>query len=677
MKKRTIFSDIFILPAVLGILVLIMIISSPVTMPEGCKFYFTVIFSVLIPGIAVCRILCMPQTDILEEVVCGYGMGYVLVILQYFFLAFCHKLQLFSYVQFVVGGAAVIFLFGSMRKGRIVTKEEIKKGGYLLFGFILLVFSIRYFTYYGLNLLPSAEQDVTFPIQDILYYIGNAVSAKKGFPLKEFRFLGPTFKYHYFGSIFLGVMSMLTGIDALKLEVCLQWIQPVILGVSAFYVLMRRMKIQGRFCFLGMLLFLFTAGRESLVYVAYQQIMYKSPFGYDLGLAMGILFVLYLYMQHSLQKFHFGVFAMTMLSFFACEGTKAPIAVVLLFFAGCVCFLWLLSPGKRKWSFFYGIPLVIIFLAVFFGFVSDGMSTLTTNAAGLRFDVTGHLYECGLGKLYFEWTAQGVPGWLGKLAILLMYFIGCNITVYCLLLVFIQKAIRLKASWFFSFDGCVLLSVVFGLVLTLLTKQTGNSQMYFAMTSFPFAVILSMRLWNQFEIQKEAISGKLFYGVFAVLFLVGVISFVQVLSPFLMGGHRKLIGTDTCAQVNNSITFEEMEAYEWIRTNTPEDAVCMTNVILDDAQYESFVVGVCTERQMYMEGWRYVAGYLPSEMLEQRRNMIRGFFRGEETAVENILDEKIDYIIWVKRYNEEGEEKYCLGTKVFENSAVSVYDVLG
>lgn len=265
----------------------------------GYRFYFYVIFSVLIPGIAVYRLLRIPQTNSMEEIVCGYGLGYGLVILQYFIFAFFQKLSFFTLGQILFNGSAFLYFLWSTitRAQTFAQKSDMKKDWCPLILLVLLIFGIRYVSYYGLNLLPSLGQDVIFRTQDILFYIGNAVSAKKGFPLEEFRFFGQTFKYHYFGSIFLGAASLFTGIDTLKLEVCLQWIQPIILVPFSFYVLMRRMKIQRRFCFLGLILLLFTAGAELLVYVAYQSIMYKAPFGFDLGLAMGILFMLYFYIQ--------------------------------------------------------------------------------------------------------------------------------------------------------------------------------------------------------------------------------------------------------------------------------------------------------------------------------------------------------------------------------------------
>nr|WP_296466647.1 hypothetical protein [uncultured Acetatifactor sp.] len=672
-SRKPVFSNTFAVISFLGLLILIMTIGSPVTTGEGLSFFLYLVFSVLAPGMAVFRLFRIPQTDAMEEVLCGFGFGYVSVIAQYFLLASLKWLPFFPYLQAIVALCSVGYLVLSSKKAPEIFRW---KEWCLLAVLISVVFGIRYVTYYGRNMLPSPEQDVVFPTQDILFYVGNAISAKKGFPLEEFRFSGQIFKYHYFGSIFLGATSILTGIHTLKLELCLQWLLPMIQVASFAYMLMRRMKIHRNLRIVGMCALLFTAGRELLVYVAYQHIMYVSPFGFDIGLAMGILFVFYLYIQQGLQKFHFGVFAASLLSFFACEGSKAPIAVVLLFFVGCMCLMWLLSSGRRAWAFLYGLPLVAIFCAVFFGFVSDGLSTVTTNVTGLRFDLTGHLYESGLGKVYFALTARGVPGLAGKLAVLLMYFLGCNMAAYGLLCLSAAASIRRKKVPLLSFEGCLLSVVGFGLLLTLLTKQQGNSQMYFAMTSFPLAVILSMRLWSLLQIGREKGSGKPFICAAAILLLSGVISFVHILAPSFAEGREKLAGKSACGQMSNSLSYLESEAYGWVRDMTPENAVCVTNAVLEDAQFESFVIGVCTERQMYMEGWRYVAGYLTDEAISGRRNLVRSFFEGDEAAREAILDAGVGYVVWVKRYSGgEGAEACFSGNKVFENPAVSIYEI--
>ncbi len=666
-------------PLLITLFTVFMIFSSAVTVKEGCSFILFQVFSVFIPGMALFQLLRIPDTDTFEISLGGYSLGYVLIIIQYFIFASANALHLLKSFQILIGAVSAFYLYRSYSRfsnkpQTAAPKAEIKIDHAIVVIFAVLVFGIRYFTYYGQNLLPSPEQNVTFPTQDILFYIGNAVSAKKGFPLEELRYAGQIFKYHYFGSIQLAVTSLVTNINALQLELSLQWTQSLLMIISTFYLLLRRMKLSKKLCALGMGIFLFSAGIEHIVYVTYQHIMYNTPFGFDIGLTLGLLFLFFIYVQYTSKHFCPGVFAGALLSYFACEGSKAPIAVVFLALAGYVCFIWLFNPQKRKWAFLFGIPLVTIFLVTFFVFVSDGFKTVTTNTTGLKIDLTGHLYECGLGRLYFEWTAEGFPSLLGKLTILLLFYFGCNMITYFLLSVMTVKSFAKNKAGLLSFESSLFIALFIGLFLTLATKQQGNSQMYFAMTSFPLALILSLKLWNTMPMPFQYKRNKLFYICSSILLLVSFLCFIHILSPSVQKGIQKIQGDDTFSANNNSLSYTEKAAYDWVRAETAPDALCVTNIILDDNQYESFIVGVCTERQMYMEGWRYTSGYIDESLLFQRKELIASFFNGKQDAQKKMKDSGADYAIWVKRYGSPSSDWATpFGTKVFENEAVSVY----
>ena len=664
-------------PILLGFYIFLMVAVSPITFEQGLAFFAYQVFSVWVSGMAIIKLLKIPECDSIERILCGYSMGYVWSIIQYFIFAIIDALQWLKPFQIVF----CLFSLGYLVRGSEIMDvdkngNEIKKEWAIVAILFTLVMGIRYVTYYGLNLLPSMEQPVTFPTQDILFYIGNAISAKKGFPLEEFRYAGEVFKYHYFGSIHLAVTSLITGIETLKLELCLQWISSSLIVISTFYCLLRRMNLVLNLRILGMVILLFTAGKELIVYVAYQHIMYKSPFGFDLGLAMGIFTIMFLYIQYQNSKMHFGLWGGTLLAFFACAGSKAPIAVIILSLAGCICGLWLFSSSTKKRAFIYGTSLLVSFLIIFFGIVSNGLDTITTNSTGLVFNPTGHLYECGLGKLYFEWTAQGMPEVLGKALILVLFFFDCNFVTYFLMLIFTGQLIKQGLRKSFSFEGSMLLTACVGLLFTLLTKQQGNSQMYFAMTSFPVATIASIKIWNDSN-EMRALRKRIALNICVlVLLCLSFTNFIQILAPTFQEGLNKLEGTDTFSQESNSLTYEEQEAYTWIRENTEENAVCVVNLVKDENQYQSFIVGVCTERQMYIEGWRYVAGYISSDKIEQRRECIKNFFHGDEDAYREILEADVEYVIRVKRYEAlETEWHSSLGTKIYENKAVEVYRI--
>lgn len=663
-----------IFPGMIALGVLFMTMWSGITFGQGMVYLLFQIFGILIPGRAFIDFLGIKKINSVEKVAWGYAFGYIVNIVQYFCLAAFGRLEWMRWLQILVSVVAIVIL--SIKRKNTDTADAqsiiVERKEWLPIGISLgISMAIRFFTYYGRNLLPTRTQDVTFPVQDILFYVGNAISATKGFPVEEFRFAGQQFYYHYFGSVQLGVTSLVTGIDALSLELCLAWMQPILLLIPSFWCLLRRMNICYKKSVLGLFIFLFTAGWELIVYVAYQHIMYVTPFGWDIGLAFGVLTVTFMYMQYQSTKVEWGIWLAVLLTFFVCEGSKAPLAVVILSVFGCVCALWLIGiQGKRYLAFVYGIPLLLGFIVIFFGIVSNGFSTVTTNTSGLKFSLTGHLYECGLGKMYFEWTNRGMSQILGKVLILVFFYFGCNLVTYYLFAINSAYLIGERSiKRILTFEGCLLVGVCCGLILTLITKQTGNSQMYFAMTAFPLALIFSLKVWNGHAYKK-----RLFYGGLIVSLLLSGWCFIQILYPSIVEGYEKISGKSDFSQESNSLTYEEMQAYQWIRENTEEDAICINNVITTEEQYQSFIVGVCTERQQYMEGWRYVIGVMEAEQVFERREEVCAFYNGEQLFENGILEDKTVYVIWTQRYGTTPAEiEHLLGSKVFDNGAVKVY----
>lgn len=635
----------------------------------GFLFFLYQILAMLLPGYVLLRLLRIPAENTLEAAVWGYGAGYILNIIEYLLLGFSHCLFLLPILQLLLAIVAVFILWHTAHKRKNALPLPAISDWLIPAGVFAVVFALRFFTYYGRNLLPLSTQPVTFPNQDILYYIGNTISAMKGFPLQELRYAGETFYYHYFGSLQLAAVSLSTGIDALTLEICFTWIQPVLLLVFSSWCLLKKMYRRNHLALAGLVMLFFTTGRELIVYVASQHILYVSPFGWDIGLSFAILTLTFIYLQFTHEKFQIGLLIMTLLSFFACEGSKAPVSVVILLVLGCICGIWLFKKksGRIK-SFAYGIPLVLVFVTVFFTFVSNGMSTVTTNSSGLHFSLTGHLYECELGKIYFNLVAQGFPQAACKILIIFLFVYGCNMLVFYLFTLSSWKLIRQKANGLFSFQGCLLIGVCAGLLMTLVTKQSGNSQMYFAMTAIPLAILTAPII-----LQKRH---PLVMSGVVILFALSLTSFLQILAPSLREGTAKLQGNSDFSAESNSLTASELEGYQWVRDHTEKDAVCLTNLVLEDAQYQSFIVGVCTERQMYLEGWRYVVGVMDEELVFQRREAIRNFFAGNQNSLEQIMADGVDYVIITSRYQHpENWSEHSMNEPLFDNGSVSVYSL--
>ena len=208
---------------------------SPASARQGLFFFSYQVLAVFLPGMALVYALKLPVLRNMEIVVWGYGMGLALSIVQYFLLALTGQFK-WGGLQCVISLASIIYLLFVRRKDVFILEEEIEgketagRETAVIFGFIILNLAVRFFTYYGNNLLPEPGCSVVFPNQDLLFYIGNAISAGKGFPVQEFRFAGQEFRYHYFGSLILEMASTITNIPELTLEFSFSWAQILCIG---------------------------------------------------------------------------------------------------------------------------------------------------------------------------------------------------------------------------------------------------------------------------------------------------------------------------------------------------------------------------------------------------------------------------------------------------------------
>lgn len=675
---KTIFGKtrfIYICIGFMGIYTVLMTCVSPASPGQGLRFFIYQLLAVFLPGAALVHLLKLPVIHEMEVVVWGGCLGQALSVIQYFLLAAVRHLDRAPALQCVVSLMAVVYLLAIYAKRKFPTVERMSGGEILIvLCFVAVNLAVRFFTYYGRNLLPEPGHNVVFPNQDILFYIGNAISAGKGFPLQEFRFAGQEFRYHYFGSLILEMASKTTGIPELTMEFCFFWALTPFLLITGFWCLMRRRRIPGKLCALGEFLLLFTTGWELIVYIAFQEKMYVSPFGYDVGLTFAILTVTFMAVQHGLDKMHFGLWGAGLLAFAVCTGAKAPVAVVLLVLLGGICSLWLFRERKTGRAFVYGISFVAVFLILFFAVISEGMATVSRNQTGLFFSQTGHLYECGLGSAYYDMVEKGIPGILGKVLIILAYFFGANPVIYGLfypaLFCRVRKGGR-KAV--FSFDSALAVSVAAGMLLTLFTKQSGNSQMYFAMTAVPFAILYDVCWLSDRQAGKKG-AEICFRGLVSALLLISVGCWFQILWESIESGCEKLALRDAFEDVNNSVTWEEYEAFRWVHDHTEENEVMLCNVAMNDPLYENFIVGVCTERQMWIEGWRYVEGYLDQERIEERRELTRAaYLEGKAAEIAESAD--AGYVIWIRRLNPEAELSGLESRKVYDNGSVAVYQM--
>ena len=131
MRKRV--SDIYIIPILLSLFTVVMICTSSITFIEGLKFLVYQIFGIFFPGVLMCYWLAIPCLSPGEKGILGFGLGYIMVIIQYFVFSFWGALLCLHYFQIFVAIFVIGYLVYKRHNRRILCEAEVSFTFYLLF----------------------------------------------------------------------------------------------------------------------------------------------------------------------------------------------------------------------------------------------------------------------------------------------------------------------------------------------------------------------------------------------------------------------------------------------------------------------------------------------------------------------------------------------------------------
>ena len=110
------------------------------------------------------------------------------------------------------------------------------------------------------------------------------------------------------------------------------------------------------------------------------------------------------------------------------------------------------------------------------------------------------------------------------------------------------------------------------------------------------------------------------------------------------------------------MTKEEYEAYEWIRDNSREDSLILSDRMLENGKF-CYLPGVFTERYT----WYYNG--------EDALTRGRACYKGDKESQQYYIDGGVDYITVTKRISPNFLDGIGRLIIVYENEEVSVYKV--
>lgn len=626
---------------------------------------------IIMPGMAAVLILRINTKSKLELIALGYAFGYAINIISYYITVPFGLKQYLNYVLVAEGILSLYYLFFK-NKHKIWNLDEDYKGNIVCLFFIVIMLVIRFVVYYGVNIIPS-EGTQTFYTADLLYYIGNAVELTKGYPPMDFRWYTQPYRYHFFGSMQLAVLKMFMNTAAVTVEFCFAYLQSVLLLVFGTYCFITQLKLKFYWKLWSFISLFCVMGFESYTISTYIHHIYIAPFGFDVGFAFIMYTLTFVIIQLERDDFSWQLFIATLLMFGISVGSKAPIATVLLGALGALCAYYLFVKHDLKKGIPYAVGLLMLYLLLYFGVISQGFSTLNTER-GVSLEWLMLIKDSGFGSYYLRLQEAGLPNFIVVILSIVGYLIISNpfvmIVFAAAVLIWINNIKKSQCM-----DAVFLSGAIIGIVLALSTNQEGKSQMYFLLAVYPFiigftAINLQRISWKKYKLKQIG------------LILLTMLLFAGMSSMLYQNKHYFKLGFSNIMKVPNPnyvpdqanlLTYDEFEAYEWIRKNTTDDAVLVSNIMLQDQHERSFITGTFTERHLWLEGWGYgYASRAESEVIAMKQ-VISEAIEGSESAIELFLREGVDYFIQIKRISPDTILSQKHSNMVYNNDEVIVY----
>lgn len=636
------------------------------------------LFAVILPGTALYLLLYKYEQGMFGAMFVCYILGYISNILSYFLLVPWGVQKYASCYVALLTIASIYVIYKNTNKIRIRKTDLTEK---ILAGLFIVYLALCTLAYSGANATPEITGSAWIPA-DHLFWIENAVALAKEFPARELRALVdyPLY-YHYFSSIQIAFMSIVSGVDCFTLGTTLYAIVKCLVFYGAVYVFVCSITKNGWLQILGIAAICFSCGLEGATLIFYASHAWTHPFGFDMGICFSFFFLHCFYMQWEKSAFDWHAFILSVLSLAIVTGQKAPVAVVVIVAAGIICFFWLFKK-QYALAFSYGISLLVAFGAVAVLFVGFGRSA--ESSVG-EFSAWYNLRDSTVLLTHVNnLFSVSFPRWVKGVVLALVFHLGANTLVFGLFFAACLSILFDKRMWTARNIG-LLLSGAFGMALGIFNVQPGVSQMYFTMAALIPCIVLDM-LWLEHKTHDwNKPEKRCAFSVVAGLVLLQLgFLFHQAdiywgigLNTAIDLGYKNMFAREEAQQEFriDGLQAQDLVALEWIRDNTPKDSIVLSDrsVLCDIPNYMYY--GAFSERQAYLEGDVYFRETFVEER-DRMREIVRNVYANDGKELEMAISDGVDYIVHTKWITEDFAPDPDLVTLVFSSDSINVYEVI-
>lgn len=633
------------------------------------KYFIFQLLYVLLPGMFIYRLLKI-SSDTPLGVAYSYGFGVISTIIQYI---------IFYSINFKVGLYVLSPILSIIEILYIIKICNKKTNVYLslknmfpieLIFIWLIIYIITLFGFTLANPMPTQVGQVSYN-QDLLWTISNTSSLIRSFPPMVGRISGITFRYHYFVSIHLAVMCIITKMSAIYSFYKFSQIGKIFFLVFSIYGLGQKIfNNKSKALFLTWVFFFTSCA--SMKYILKNDCGYflnigfchliDEPFGFELSLAFVFIFISLLVTLLREKQFNFRYITALTFVFIAATGSKGPNGLIILSVLLAVMLINIALKRCNKnlvaVSILISISFFIIYYLLFY--------TKNANANNSMFFYPGYTLDQGIFGVKIS-KIFGRYGHIIAIPIHFILFLPFGSFLFILWLISRIKKFSKLSNEQLIMGGMA----ISGTAAAYLFKNSGDSQLYFIMASTPFIEICALD-WLYGNFKKVNCILKLFI---VFLFIIGSISGFYHCKLELINGIKqyRFVNSSKLQEEppdDKCISKYEFMALDWIRNNTKQNCIVAGNRFYygygENNAPRYFYSSAITERQQFLEGWEYDSS-ASTDLIDKRKQIINKILDAKTGNKGYIMQQnKIDYLIISKHFNPD--------FKVNENDLELVYD---
>jgi hypothetical protein len=630
-----------------------------------------------LPGMLFGSLLLPRKLKFSTRLLAGFFIGFVYMATLYYLESLLGINGIIMFAGPITTAVSAIYYFKKGRPSVFNALERFRWTYLIIFVFLYVVSMLNF----QLKYLFALSGDSTQVYHDCLFHTGNIVSLSRSFPNTDIRIEGLTFYYHYFYELIFAMCKHIFGMDAFRLYIngnALVCAFPLTLAMITIGERIRGFREISPFRYffycagllvsgLCMLPLVVVGGRLPISWLGNH--IFSNINAMGLALAITILVVDFL-AEIWYDKLDYRNLIVLYIFSVAATGFKGTTGIMLVGITWAVFIIELIIIRKfHLQNLLYNLALTLGFVLTYI-FVTVGLTPSGANNRAMQLTAQGTLEAGRVGQLFtklgldymaFPWVIIAVL--LSIICILgpcIVPFTAFTIGKFTTLIK--ENVIGDIFDWFAI--GMTLM----GLIGFSFVSVPGLSQGYFVITTA--GLIFYCTAHYMFENLLKTI-----YKFMHFCFFVGTILLAADVVYFAYADvQQNKLYSQEAADRADLVSSDTMEAYLWLRDNTPEDSVIAVDRLSEELDYRSiyFYASAFAERQCYLEGYDY--SDISEDQVEAKLSMNDKFFSSDPLLADTAIEVSgVDYLVVTSMGHPEYQPTSRNLKLVFNNTEVSIY----